>query len=88
MDTGCSRTLAHQDLVLESNIQDGEVVAIQCAHGDTVLYLLAKNSLEVEGYPITVEAAVSATLLMPVLLVTDTSGLAELLAGDNNKKTK
>ena len=64
----------------ESKIQQGEAVAIRCAHGDTVLYPLAKISLEVA-----VEAAVSDTLPMTVLLGTDTPELAELLVGERSK---
>jgi hypothetical protein len=37
LDTGCSRTLVHQNLVPESKIQEGEAIAIRCAYGDTVL---------------------------------------------------
>ena len=38
LDTGCSRTLVKSDLVSQNNQIEGEVVAIHCAHGDTVLY--------------------------------------------------
>ena len=79
LDTGCSRTLVHQSLVPKEKMEDGEAVAIRCAHGDTVLYPLAKISLEVEGRPITVEAAVSSTLPMSVLLGTDNPELSTLL---------
>ena len=41
-DTSCSRTLVHQDLVPRTKFKEGEVVAIQCAHGDTVFYPLAQ----------------------------------------------
>ena len=85
LDTGCSRTLVNRDLVPESKIQQGEAVAIRCAHGDTVLYPLAKISLEVAGCPITVEAAVSDTLPVSILLGTDTPELAELLVGERCK---
>ena len=74
--------MAHRKIVPEENIQEGDVVAIRCAHGDTVLYPLAKVSLEVEGRLIKTEAAVYDTLSMPVLLVADTPDLAELLRGD------
>ena len=60
---------------------DGEVVAIRCAHGDTVLYLLAEVTIEVDGRKMNVEAAVSNTLPMAVLLGTDTPELGELLQG-------
>ena len=79
LDTGCSRTLVHESLVPKEKMEDGGAVAIRCAHGDTVLYPLAKISLEVEGRPITVEAAVSSTLPMSVLLGTDNPELSTLL---------
>ena len=50
---------------------EGKVVAIRCAYGDTVLYPLALVQLEINGHHIDVEAALSNTLPMPVLLGTD-----------------
>ena len=41
LDTGCSRTLVHKDLLSKDSLLAGEAVAIRCAHGDTVLYPLA-----------------------------------------------
>ena len=59
LDTGCSRTLARSDLVSQNNQLEGEVVAIRCAHEDTVLYPLAKVHLEINGHNIDVETAIS-----------------------------
>ena len=64
LDTGCSQTLVHQELVPESKLKDGEAVAICCVHGNTTL-------TEVEGKSIKIEAAVSDTLSMSVLLGID-----------------
>ena len=61
-------------------------MAIRCAHGDTVLYPLADISLEVNGKQIAVEAAVSDTLPMSVLLGTDTPELAELLVAEDSRE--
>ena len=72
----------------EDKIQEGGAVAIRCAHGDTVLYPLAKISLEVEGHPITVEAAVSNTLPMSVLLGTDNPELSKLLERKGSEVTE
>ena len=47
LDTGCSRTLVRRDLVPSKNMQEGDVVTIRCAHGDTVLYPLADVKVEV-----------------------------------------
>ena len=88
LDTGCSRTLVHKKLVPEEKVQDAEAVAIHCAHGDTVLYPLAKISLVVGGRPIEVEAAISETLPMSVLLGTDIPELPELLQSDRSKKSE
>ena len=81
LDTGCSQTLVHQELVPEYKLKEGEAVAICCAHGDTVLYPLAEVTMEIEGKPIEIEAAVSDTLPMSVLLGTDNPELSELLTG-------
>lgn len=88
LDTGCSKTLIHKDLVPEGKIQQGEAVAIRCAHGITVLYPLTEISLKVAGCHITVEAAVSETLPMSVLLGTDVPELTELLVEQTSKRSE
>ena len=79
LDTGCSRTLVHSDLVPEGKFLEGEAVTIRCAHGDTVLYPLARVELQIDGWKISTEAAVSDTLPMAVLLGTDVPELPQLL---------
>ena len=84
LDTGCSRTLVHQDLVPAEKILE-EAVAIRCAHGDTLLYPLAQVSMVVDGISIEAEAAVSSTLPMGVLLGTDTKEQLMELLMDNTQ---
>jgi len=79
LDTGCTRTLVHRDLVSEGKLVKGEFVTIQCAHGDAVAYPLADVDLEIERRVVTVEAAVSETLPQSVLLGTDVPELLSLL---------
>ena len=79
LDTSCSRTMVHRNLVPEKKMIYGEAVAIRCAHGDTALYPLAHVQLEVEGQSIAVKAAVSETLPASVLLGTDVPELSVLL---------
>ena len=74
LDTGCSRTLIQRELVPANKVQEGDVVTIWCAHDDTVLH-----PLEVGGREVEVEAAISDTLPMSVLLGTDVAELGELL---------
>ena len=81
LDTGCSRTLIHQKLVPEDRLLPGEAVAIRCAHGDTVLYPLAKVHLKVDGQSLNITAAVAERLPVSVLLGTDVPRLTELLSG-------
>ena len=85
LDTGCSRTLIRRELVPAKKVQEGDVVTIRCAHGDTVLYPLANVKLEVGGREVEVEAAISDTLPMSVLLGTDVAELGELLGLDKTK---
>ena len=87
LDTGCSKTLVRRDLVLEERLVDGEAVTIRCAHGDTVWYLVAKVTMEVDGTPLWVEAAVSDTLPVAVLLGTDVPELGDLLGRPVLQKT-
>ena len=79
LDTGCSRTVVLEKFVPREKILEGEAVIICCAHGDTVLYPLAEVDIKVDGRRLTVEAAVSKTLPMDVLLGTDVPELAEML---------
>ena len=79
LDTGCFWTLVQRELIPDHKILEGKVTTIQCAHRDMVLYPLADMELQVAGKCITVEAAVSETLPMSVLLGTDVPHLDELL---------
>ena len=79
LDTGCSRTAVRQDLVPEQKKVEGEAVAICCAHGDTVLYPLDQVEIEIGGQIIEVEAAISETLPMSMLLGTDVPSLSDFL---------
>ena len=76
---GFTRTMVHQKLVKESQYVDGEAVTIWCAHGDTVLYPLAKVEIKLEEGPIQVKAAVAEKLPASVLLGTDVPQLGKLL---------
>ena len=82
LDTGCSRTMVRRDLVPENKFIEGDAVTIWCAHGDTVLYPVAQLELQVDGVPVCVEAAVSQSLPVQVLLGTDVPELHQLL-GDS-----
>ena len=68
VDSGCSRTMVHRKLVPECKVKEVEAIAMQCVHGDTVLYPLAEISLEVEGQAVVVEAAISNTLPLSMCL--------------------
>ena len=81
LDIGCSQSMVHKDLVPQDKIVEGDSVAIRCAHRDMVLYPLTKIELEVDGQPISIEAAVSGTLPVDVLLGTDVPELTQLLGG-------
>ena len=76
LDTGCSRTLVKSYLV---PVLQGEIVAIRCAHGDTVLYPLALVNLKINGHHIEVKATLSEVLPMPVLLGTDVPHLQDFI---------
>lgn len=76
LDTCCSRTMVHKNLVPPEKILEEDVVTIGCAHGDLVLYPLA----DVEhGLPIRVEAAISEKLSVAVLLGKDVPDFDDLL---------
>ena len=85
LDTGCKRTMVRDNLVPSDKIIEGDAATIRCAHGDTVLYPLAKVHMEIEGLPIEVEAAVSSTLPVPVLLGDDVPELQQLVGSNVTK---
>ena len=78
LDTGCSRTLVRQELVLPEKLKEGRV-AIRCACGDIVNYPLAEVHIEVGGRQFTVEAGASDSLPTSVLLGTDVLEMGLLL---------
>ena len=79
LDTGCTRTMVRGDLVPEEKLLPGEAATVLCAHGDTVLYPLARVRIDVEGVGMEVRAAVSESLPVSVLLGTDVPELGRLL---------
>ena len=78
LDTGCSRTLVRQELVLPEKLKEGRV-AIRCACGDIVNYPLVEIHIEVGGRQFTVEAGASDSLPTSVLLGTDVLEMGLLL---------
>ena len=46
LDTGCSRTMVHRNLVAMEKVIVGKVATITCAHGDTKLHPLALVELK------------------------------------------
>ncbi len=79
LDTGCTRTMVRQDLVPANKLIEGDSIAICCAHGDIVVYPLARVEVEVNGQIHEVEAAVSDTLPMSMLMGTDMPALPRLV---------
>ena len=78
LDTGCARTIVHEDLVPPEK-KTGETITIRCAHGDVFDYPLAQVCVSINGAVYEVEAAVSRTLPAPVLLGRDVAQLVEIL---------
>jgi len=60
--------MVHRELVASDSLIERDVATIRCPHGDTALYPLAKVKMEIDGILIEVEAAVSGTLPVSVLL--------------------
>ena len=79
LDTGCSHTMIHQDLVPAEKRVSGEAVTLQCAHGDVVLYPLADINVQVSGIAFTGRAAILHTLPVSMLVGVDVLVLGHLL---------
>ena len=88
LDTGCSRTMIQRSLVPQNKFLEGQAVTIRCTHGDTVLYPLVEVDLEIDGLPIRVEAAVSDSLPVAVLLGTDIPEMSALLGRESEPKNQ
>ena len=54
--------MVRRELVSDNKLLEGEVVAVRCAHDDTVVYPLADVQLELEGDKVQVVAAVEEHL--------------------------
>ena len=87
LDTGCTRTMVHEKLIPRRRKTSGEVV-IRCAHGDEVSYPLTEVQITVDGRTFTVEAGVSHTLPVSVLLGTDVPQLVYLLRDTGEQSNK
>ena len=79
LDTGSTRTLVKKDLVPRNRMVDDEV-AIRCAHNNTIVYPLADVEIRIEGQCFTVQAGVSDTLPVSVLLGRDVPELLPLVS--------
>ena len=79
LDTGCSHTMIHQDLVPAKKRVSGEAVTLRCAHGDVVLYPLADINVQVSGIAFTGRAAILHTLPVSMLVGVDVLVLGHLL---------
>ena len=79
LDTGCSRTMVHADLVPKHKIIPGEATTVKCVHGDNILYPMADVVVQMEGVELKVKVAVSEELPVSVLLGTDVPELGQLL---------
>ena len=68
---GKTRVEEDRELVSDDKLLEGEVVAVRCAHGNTVVYPLADVELELEGDEVQVIAAVAEHLPVSVILGVD-----------------
>ena len=89
VDTGTNTTIVSKSLVSEEQLMGEEAhVSIQCAHGDTVKYPLARVMVRLAGKSCPIVAAVSESLPVSVLLGRDVPVLAKLLREAHPPKTK
>ena len=76
VDTGSARTIINSNLVSDSTTISRE---IRCARGDVLVYPLAQVEIRIGEKCFMVEAAVSKTLPMSVLLGRDAPDLLDLI---------
>ena len=62
LDTRCSHTMIHQDLVSVEKKIPGEAVIVRCSHGDVTPYPLADRHVQVDGIEFAIRAPLSQTL--------------------------
>ena len=78
LDTGSARTIVHSRFVDDTTRVAGKI-PIRCAHGDTHIYPLAQVEIRVGEKGFLVEAAVSETLPVSVVLGRDVPELLDML---------
>ena len=69
-------------MVPPENTSEEDVATIRYAHGDTVLYSVAKVQMEVDGIPIEVKTTVSVTLPASVPPGEDIPDLQQLMGSN------
>ena len=80
VDTGCSQTILHANLVPRERYVEGKSVKLRCAHGDIVTYPIADVELLVDDCLMEIQAAVSETLPESALLGKYIPGITQLLS--------
>ena len=79
LDTGCSRSLVRKELIPSQNLKGDAGATVVCACGDSITYPLTDVTVLIGGSKLIVEAGVSDTLPVSMLLGTDVPEMASLL---------
>uniref|UniRef100_A0A8P4KG28 Gypsy retrotransposon integrase-like protein 1 n=1 Tax=Dicentrarchus labrax TaxID=13489 RepID=A0A8P4KG28_DICLA len=79
VDSGCTQSIIHQNLVRPGTLVEASWVDIRCVHGDIHRYVVVPVEIRYKGKKHTVKAAVSSRLTHPLVLGTDWTGFNRLV---------
>ena len=79
VDSGCTQSIIHQDLVRPGALVEASWVDVRCIHGDIHRYPVVPVEIRYRGKNHRIQAAVSSRLAHPLILGTDWRGFSQLI---------
>ncbi|XP_059210478.1 uncharacterized protein LOC131989303 [Centropristis striata] len=79
VDSGCTQSIVHQNLIRPGALREAGWVDIRCVHGDIHRYPVVPVEIRFKGKKHSVKAAVSSRLTHPLILGTDWPGFDRLV---------
>ena len=88
LDSGCMQTMIHQRLVRSEALVEASSVLVRCIHGDVHTYPLVSIKICYGGKTHRVKAAVSSSLMHPLILGIDWAGFPGAVSEATGVRTR
>ncbi|XP_077936125.1 uncharacterized protein LOC144383152 [Gasterosteus aculeatus] len=88
VDSGCTQSMIHQNLVRPGALVEADRVRIRCVHGDVHEYPVVSVEIRYAGKKHRMRVAVSSHLTHPVILGTDWPGFGKLMGGATGVRSR